>query len=187
MNTIQQSSAQSSEPPRGDASQPSPTAAAVLSRRKFLLAGGVAATTFSIVPRHVLGGAGFVSPSEKLTMACIGCGTQALRELPDLLGLPEIQFVAVSDPVKDSQDYVDWSPDGLRASLANAMGRPDWRRDRTGIPGGRDVAKELIETVYARQRGTEKFKGCATYVDFRELLEREKDVNGVWVMTPDHL
>jgi hypothetical protein len=158
-----------------------------LSRRKFLLAGGVAATSFSIAPRHVLGGAGFVAPSEKLTIACIGCGTQTLRELPGLIALPELQFVAACDPVKDSQDYVDWSADGLRSSLARVMGRSDWRRNRPGIPGGREVVKEVIETVYARQREAEKFEGCATYVDFRELLERETDLNAVWVMTPDHL
>lgn len=152
-----------------------------------MLTSGAAAAAFSIVPRHVLGGAGFVPPSEKLTMACIGCGTQALRELPGLLGLPELQFVAVCDPVKDSQDYVDWSRDGLRSSLANAMGRPDWRRNRPGIPGGREVAKEVIETIYARQRGKEQFRSCKSYVDFRDLLEREKDVNAVWIMTPDHL
>jgi hypothetical protein len=50
-----------------------------LSRRKFLLAGGAAATAFTIVPRHVLGGPGFVAPSEKITLAYIGCGTQGLR------------------------------------------------------------------------------------------------------------
>jgi hypothetical protein len=168
-------------------SQSSSIRHASLSRRRFILAGGAAATTFSIVPRHVLGGAGFVAPSEKLTIACIGCGTQALRELPGLLALPELQFVAVCDPVKDSHDYVDWSADGLRSSLARAMERSDWRRNRPGIPGGRDVAKEVIETVYARQRQTERFEGCTTYTDFRELLERETDLNAVWVMTPDHL
>lgn len=157
-----------------------------LSRRAFLLTSAAAATSFSLVPRPVLGGAGFVPPSEKITLACIGCGTQALREMPAMLALPEIQFVAACDPVKDGQDYVDWSRDGLRASLASAMGRPEWRRDRSGIPGGRDVAKEVIETIYARQRGAEKFKGCATYADFRVLLESERDVNAVWVMTPDH-
>jgi hypothetical protein len=163
-----------------------PTAPA-LSRRKFILAGGAAATTFSIIPRHVLGGAGFVAPSEKLTMACIGCGTQALRELPGLLGVPEIQFVAACDPVKDSHDYVDWSADGIRSTVGQAMGQPDWRRNRPGIPGGREVVKEVVETVYARQRGAEGYQGCTTYVDFRELLEQESDLNAVWVMTPDHL
>ena len=54
------------------------------------------------------------------------------------------------------------------------------------MPGGRDVGKEIVETYYAKQRGKEQFKGCATYVDFRELLEKEKDVTAVKVMTPDH-
>ena len=158
-----------------------------LSRRQFMLAGGAAATTFAIVPRHVLGGPGFVAPSEKITLANIGCGTQGLREMIGMLSMPEVQIVAVCDPVKDGHDYVDWSRDDHRASIATALGQPDWRRNAPGIPGGRDVAKELIETVYAKQRAAEKFKGCAAYADFRELLEKEKDVNAVKVMTPDHL
>jgi hypothetical protein len=38
-----------------------------ISRRKFIQAGGAAASAFTIVPRHVLGGPGFVAPSEKIT------------------------------------------------------------------------------------------------------------------------
>ena len=158
-----------------------------VSRRKFIAAGGAAAAAFTIVPRHMLGGAGFVPPSEKITVAHIGCGTEGLREMPDLLKLPEVQIVAVCDPVKESTDYVDWSKDGLRASIAEALGRPDWRRGAPGIPGGRDVAKEVIETFYAGQRRSDKFSGCAAYADFRELLEKGKDVNAVKIMTPDHL
>jgi predicted dehydrogenase len=158
-----------------------------VSRRKFIAAGGAAAAAFTIVPRHVLGGAGFVAPSEKITVAHIGCGTQGLRELPGLLAMPEIQIVAVCDPVKESYDYVDWSRDGLRASIAQTLGKPDWRRDAPGIPGGRDVAKDFIETYYAGKRPSQKFNGCASYADFRELLDKEKDVNAVKIMTPDHL
>src|SRR2546423_921860 len=80
-----------------------------LSRRKFMLTGGAAAAAFTIVPRHVLGGAGYVPPSEKITLAYIGCGTQGLREMPALLAMPEVQVVAVCDPVKEGHDYVDWS------------------------------------------------------------------------------
>jgi len=58
--------------------------------------------------------------------------------------------------------------------------------DFTG-PGGREVAKEIIETSYANQRASRKFNGCASYADFRELLENEKDLNAVKIMTPDHL
>jgi len=152
-----------------------------------MLAGGTAATAFAIVPRHVLGGPGFVPPSEKVTVAYIGCGTQGLREMLIMLAMPEIQIVAVCDPVKEGHDYVDWSKDGLRASIASALGKPEWRRGAPGIPGGRDVAKEIIESSYAQQKRSVTFNGCAAYADFRELLAKEKDVNAVKVMTPDHL
>jgi hypothetical protein len=152
-----------------------------------MLTGGAAATAFAIVPRHVLGGQGFVPPSEKITMAYIGCGTQGIREMLGMLSIPELQIVAVCDPVKDGNNYVDWSKDGHRASIAEALGKPDWRRGAPGIPGGRDVAKEILDTCYAKQRAKDKFAGCAAYADFRELLEKEKDVNAVKVMTPDHL
>src|SRR5688500_17166204 len=91
-----------------------------LTRRKFIQA-GAAATAFTILPKHAVGGGGAVAPSEKITVAYIGCGTQGLRELLRLLPMPEVQVVAVCDPVKDSHDYVDWSRDGLRTAIANTL------------------------------------------------------------------
>ena len=44
------------------------------SRRDFLTAAGAAAFSFTIVPRHVLGGAGFLAPSERVNLAGIGAG-----------------------------------------------------------------------------------------------------------------
>ena len=44
------------------------------SRREFLKNSAIAAAGFSIVPRHVLGGTGFVAPSDKLVVAGIGVG-----------------------------------------------------------------------------------------------------------------
>ena len=157
------------------------------SRRSFIQTSGAAAAALTIVPRHVLGGVGFVAPSEKITLAYVGCGTQGIREMIPMLDTPDVQIVAACDPVRDGHDYVDWSRDGNRAAIAAALGKPDWRRGTPGIPGGRSVAKELVETVYARQRESKHFSGCATYADFREMLDREKDVNAVKVMTPDHL
>lgn len=47
-----------------------------LGRRKFLKGSTLAAASFMIVPRHVLG-KGFVAPSDKLNIAAIGCGGKA--------------------------------------------------------------------------------------------------------------
>lgn len=44
------------------------------SRRTFLAAAGTAAFSFNIVPRHVLGGVGFLPPSERVNIAGIGAG-----------------------------------------------------------------------------------------------------------------
>ena len=45
-----------------------------ISRRKFLARSAAGVGAFTIVPRHVLGGAGHVPPSEQLTKAVIGVG-----------------------------------------------------------------------------------------------------------------
>src|SRR6266566_2402559 len=50
-----------------------------LSRRKFLEQGAGAALALSVVPRHVLGGPGYVPPSDKVNIAFIGVGSQGLR------------------------------------------------------------------------------------------------------------
>ncbi len=157
-----------------------------LSRRQLLRAGGAAATAFTIVPRHVLGGAGFVAPSEKITLACIGFGTQAIREIGGILASPDVQVVAVCDVEKDGVHYLEWGKDQIRDGIRRLIGNPAWREGTDHVPGGRDVGKEVVEAYYAKQRGKEQFKGCASYADFRELLDREKDVTAVKVMTPDH-
>jgi hypothetical protein len=163
----------------------SPSQERGLSRREWMLAGGAAAA-FSIVPRHVLGGAGFVAPSEKITLACIGFGTQAIREIGGILASPDVQVVAVCDVEKNGIHYLEWGKNQIRDRIRRLLGNPSWREGVNHVPGGRDVGKEVVETYYAKQRGKERYKGCATYADFRELLEKEKDVTAVKVMTPDH-
>ncbi|HWX19403.1 MAG TPA: Gfo/Idh/MocA family oxidoreductase [Candidatus Binatia bacterium] len=157
-----------------------------LSRRQFMVTSGAAAGAFALVPRHVLGGPGFVAPSEKITLACIGFGTQAIREIGGILARPEVQIVAVCDVEKDGVNYLEWSKNDLRNTMRQLLNNPTWREGIDHVPGGRDVGKEVVETYYAKQRSKEQFKGCATYEDFRELLEKEKDVTAVKVMTPDH-
>ena len=51
-----------------------------ISRRQFL-GGTVAASAFAIVPRHVLGGARHVAPSEKLNIACVGVAGQGAYDI----------------------------------------------------------------------------------------------------------
>ncbi|MBI5010365.1 MAG: gfo/Idh/MocA family oxidoreductase, partial [Bacteroidia bacterium] len=64
-----------------------------INRREFMGSAAAASLAFSVVPRHVMGGPGYVAPSDKLPLAYIGCGTQGLREMVPLLENPAVQIV----------------------------------------------------------------------------------------------
>ncbi|MBL7139833.1 MAG: Gfo/Idh/MocA family oxidoreductase [Planctomycetes bacterium] len=157
-----------------------------MSRRTFV-GSAAAAGVMTVLPRHVLGGAGYVAPSGKVTVAHIGMGTQGLRELGALLAEPEVQVVAVCDPNTDTSDYVEWSKGSVRRTIRELLGDASWRAGDDGCPGGREVGREVVDTWYANHRKNDGFRACAAYADFRELLTREKDVDAVKIMTPDHL
>lgn len=156
-------------------------------RRQFL-GSAAAAAAFTIVPRHVLGGPAYVAPSDKINLAYIGTGTQGLREMPVLLGSPDIQITAVCDPNKNAGDYRDWDRNGLLNSLRRTLRAPEWRAGAEGaIPGGRDAGQSVVEAYYASRQPSGQYKGCAAYADVREMLEKEKGIDAVKIMTPDHL
>ena len=52
------------------------------SRREFLKKSAVALATFTIVPRAVLGGTGYLAPSDQLTKAIIGVGGMGRGHIP---------------------------------------------------------------------------------------------------------
>ena len=71
-----------------------------ISRRRFL--GGAAATTvaLTIVPRHVLGGAGSTAPSEKLNIAGVGVGgigRHNLARMAQLAQTEEMKYLPVDE------------------------------------------------------------------------------------------
>ena len=134
----------------------------------------------------MLGGKGHIAPSDKITVANIGCGTQGLREMPDMLQNEGMQVVSVCDVNKKTTDYLDWSPNGIRNGIRRTLGDDTWGADIKGIPGGRDIGKEYVEKFYAKNTPSGTYKGCSSYEDYREMLAKEKDIDAIKIMTPDH-
>jgi predicted dehydrogenase len=132
------------------------------SRREFLQAGVAAAGVFSIVPRHVLGGRGFVPPSDKVNIALIGAGGQGRSNTRELFHQADAQLIAVADPAES------FSLDAFYYKGA----------------GGRGPVQAEIEKHYASK--SPNFR-CAAYEDFRVMLEKEKAIDAVLCATPDHL
>ena len=132
------------------------------SRRKFIKSAAFAAVAFQIVPRHVLGGARFVPPSEKINVALVGAGGQGRTNVRQLFPHEDAQVIAVADPAE-----------ALDLDCFYYRGK-----------GGRKPVKAEIEAHYSAK--TPNFK-VAEYEDFRVMLEKEKAIDAVLIATPDHL
>ena len=79
-----------------------------VSRRKFLAQAGAAGLGISIIPRYVLGGLGYVPPSDKVNIAFVGVGSQGLRVMLHFLGEPDVQGIAVCDVNKSDANHPQW-------------------------------------------------------------------------------
>ncbi|WP_033562902.1 Gfo/Idh/MocA family protein [Sphingobacterium sp. SYP-B4668] len=69
------------------------------SRRDFIKSAATAAAAFMIVPRHVLGGTGFIAPSDKLQIAGIGVGGKGSSDIASFYasGKAEIAYLCDVD------------------------------------------------------------------------------------------
>ena len=172
-----------------------------VSRRKFLGQTAAAAIGFSIVPRQVLGGPGYVPPSDKVNIAFIGVGSQGLRVMLHFLGEPDVQGVAVCDPNKASANHPQWDThefcNSVRKLLSVDSGW-DWLSPDQPIQlthslavtsgvAGREPCQTIVDGYYGRQQRSGQYRGCSAFADFRELLEKQKDLDAVVVCTTDNL
>lgn len=120
-------------------SNSSAKASAARGRRTFLKHSAIA-SSFFIVPRHVLGGRGFVAPSDQLVLAAIGAGGK---------GRSDIKNASVNGQKVAALCDVDFS----------------------------GTAKASVEA----------FPDAKLYHDYREMLDKEKDIDAVTISTPDHV
>lgn len=110
------------------------------SRRSFLKKGAIASSIF-IVPRHVLGGVGYLAPSDRLNLAAIGAGGKGTSDILNASVNGREKVVALCD--------VDFS----------------------------GTAKSSVTN----------FPKAKLYNDYREMLDKEKDIDAVTISTPDHV
>jgi hypothetical protein len=153
-----------------------------MSRRTFLERSATTAAV-TLVSRDVLGGPRHVPPSDRINVAYVGVGTQGIRQLMQALQRDDLRITAVCDPNRKSDDYVEWSRYELRGKIRAFLSDPTWAEGARACPCGREVGREIVDRHYGSAAGS----GCRTYADFRELLAREKDIDAVYIMTPDHL
>jgi predicted dehydrogenase len=132
------------------------------SRRRFVTATASTVAAVTILPRHVLGGPGFVAPSDKVNVGLIGAGGQGRTNTRSLMQEEDCQVIALADPCEEW----DLSPYYYKGKA------------------GSGPVKQEIEEKYKEK--TPNYK-CKVYEDFRKMLDKEKEIDAVLIATPDHL
>ncbi len=134
-----------------------------LNRRNFIEKTSLAVASFgfpTIVPASVFGKN---APSNRVTVGMIGTGRQGFGQ--NLQGAEQ----------KSLGTKIPGLLDIPEAQIVAVCDVDSWRMNK---------AKTTIEAHYAKHAPNETYKGCAAYVDFREIIAR-KDIDAVMISTPD--
>jgi len=68
-----------------------------MNRRDFIGKSTLGAGAITIIPRHVLGGTGYLAPSDRINLGFIGTGKQSVGLMRSITGCPEAMVLAACD------------------------------------------------------------------------------------------
>src|SRR5439155_25373688 len=149
-----------------------------ISRRTFLTKVAAGSAACAIVPRHVLG-RGFTSPSDTLNVAGVGVGGMGRT---NLINLASQNIVALCDV---DWAYADKGFNRLDLDIERLKNRIELPAPpppgESGPPF--DPVKAQARVNRMVQLKTERLPKAARYTDFREMLDRQKDIDAVVVAT----
>ena len=145
-------------------------------RRTFLKQSLLAVGSFSIVPRHVLGGNGHIAPSDKICHGIIGTGNMGMGHIDYVKNDPEGQLLAVCDvdskhlqngldkAGSDCKGYHDFREMLARTDIdvAHIVTPPHWHglMAVAAANAGKDIwcEKPFTRTIYEGQKVVDAVK-----------------------------
>jgi predicted dehydrogenase len=154
-----------------------------LTRRRFLTDVAAGSAAAALVPRHVLG-RGYTPPSDMLNIAGVGIGGMGRQ---NLINLSSQNIVALCDVdwgyADKGFEHLDTDIQRLRDRLANPT-----------PPPAAGQSQALFDAVKAKARldsmirlKNEHLPKAKRYKDYREMLEKQKDIDAILVATADHM
>ena len=180
-----------------------PSSDARVSRRDFVTTTAAATAGFMIVPRHVLG-RGMRAPSDVLNIATVGINgmggnntAQVMSE--NIVAICDCDFALLDGRLKRWQDSLTPAPNqgGGGGGGGNANRQPSQdevlqrRWKNFGVSNAQRDANTKWSTTPESQRVRrfveDQLPKLQKYRDYREMLEKQKDIDAVIVATPDHM
>ena len=166
-------------------------------RREFVKTAAIAGAGFTIVPRHVLG-RGFQAPSDTLNLATVGVSGMGSGNTTNVMSQNIVALCDVDDVLME-RTLTRWKERAYPTAPAAQPGGGG----RQGGAGAGQVWKDFGKSGLQKEadakwtpNGTgvdlkkfvdEQMPKVAKYRDYREMLEKQKDIDGIIVATPDHM
>jgi predicted dehydrogenase len=186
-----------------------------VSRREFVTTAAATAAAFMIVPRHVLG-RGFQAPSDLVNVAAVGINGQGAINTravmsQNIVAICDCDFAllegrlqawrtaaarmavpAGQDPNAGVQGGRGQGAGGQAGAGAGRAGGPppspwrDFERSKAQLTADARWPAENANTTLQRFVN-EQMPRLQKYQDYREMLEKQKDIDAVIIATPDHM
>ena len=161
-----------------------------ITRRKFVTTVAATGAGLTIVPRHVLG-RGFQAPSDTVNIATVGIGGMGGSNTRNLMsqnivavcdvdwGYAEKRFDAYKTELQPAAGRDRAEPGAVEPSASDAVQGADGRRREAGGAGHQREPEALRRTSSSR-----RFSGTPITA---QMLDKQKDIDGIVVATPDHM
>jgi len=156
-----------------------------ITRRKFVKTVAATGAAFTIVPRHVLG-RGMQAPSDTVNIAAIGIGGRGGNDLSAVLSQNIVAFCDVDDTQVEKR-FAAYKRQATESPSEGGRGN---RPPRPLSPA--QIAANQRRAATDEMADLRKFvDGPMTkvprYKDYREMLEKQKDIDAIIIATPDHM
>jgi predicted dehydrogenase len=164
-----------------------------VSRRDFVTTAAGTAAAFMIVPRHVLG-RGMQAPSDTVNVAIVGIGGMGGTNAVNLMSQNIVAICDVDDALYDTR-LKQWRERVYPTSPPAAPRPPQPARESRFRNFGRSSAQNAADAKWTDAGGNanlkrfidERAEKVVRHRDYREMLERQTDIDAVLIATPDHM
>ncbi len=154
-----------------------------VTRREFISMTAAVGAAVTIVPRYVLG-RGFTAPSDLFNVACVGVGGMGRS---NLINLASQNITALCDVDWGYTDKTLSRLDTDASNLQNHIDHPSTGANATPAVSAADATKSKARLEAILHLKNDLIPKAKRYSDYREMLEKQKDIDGVVIATPDHM